>query len=195
MRITSGNARGILLDSPKGNNTRPATDAARQAIFSSIGEFILNAKVLDIFAGTGSYGLEALSRGASSAVFVEMDRRAGLCLKKNAESVLKALRLNGSSVDYNIVMCDCFKIPLRIAQKFDVIFADPPYDMLRNSDTAKKILELLVTMLSTDGIAILEAPAEFEFESIKGDFNLTLIRRLGKQSKGKPSQLILRSRA
>ena len=71
MRITSGFARGISLDAPKGDTTRPATDAARQAIFSSLGEAVVGAQVLDMFAGTGSYGLEAASRGAKSAVFVE----------------------------------------------------------------------------------------------------------------------------
>ena len=64
MRITAGYARGILLNSPKGETTRPATDAARLAIFSSLGDLVENACVLDIFAGTGSYGLEAASRGA-----------------------------------------------------------------------------------------------------------------------------------
>ena len=92
MRITSGNARGIWLNSPKGDSTRPATDAARQAIFSSIGDAIIGSRVLDIFAGTGAYGLEAASRGASEILFVESDKKALDALKSNVYAVERALR-------------------------------------------------------------------------------------------------------
>ena len=91
MRITSGFARGILLDSPRGKSTRPATDAARQAIFSSLGGIVEGASVIDLFAGTGSYGLEAASRGAASVLFFENDRNALGALRANLERVKKAV--------------------------------------------------------------------------------------------------------
>ena len=85
MRITSGLARGILLDVPRTDAVRPATDAARQAIFSSLGSAVEGASVLDLFAGTGSYGLEAASRGAAAATFAETDRLALAALRRNIE--------------------------------------------------------------------------------------------------------------
>ncbi len=195
MRITSGNARGIVLDSPRGRLTRPATDFARQAIFSSLGDFVCGTSVLDIFAGTGAYGLEALSRGAREAVFVERDRQALTSLKRNADSVLNAIRAAGNEAKIKILPIDSFALPLRFNNelKFDLIFADPPYEMLRNFDTAIKILNLIGNFLSSEGIAVLEAPSEFELFSGKGvlNFELTQIRRLGKKSKGKPTQLLI----
>ena len=103
MRITSGNARGIWLNSPKGDSTRPATDAARQAIFSSIGDAIIGSRVLDIFAGTGAYGLEAASRGASEILFVESDKKALDALKSNVsqkkkDAVSRAIQTANSQI-------------------------------------------------------------------------------------------------
>ena len=76
MRITGGRAGGIPLKAPKGNHTRPATDRLRESVFSSLGASIEGCKVADLFAGTGSYGLEALSRGAASSTFFESDHAA-----------------------------------------------------------------------------------------------------------------------
>ena len=79
MRITGGKARGIPLASPKGDATRPATDQLREAVFSSLGARIEGAQVADLFAGTGAYGLEAMSRGAIGGIFVEAFERAWAC--------------------------------------------------------------------------------------------------------------------
>jgi len=95
VRITGGKARGIPLAVPRGDAVRPATDALRQALFSSIGARVEGARFLDLFAGSGAYGLEALSRGAASGLFVERDRRTVTCLEKNLAAVSKSLGQRG----------------------------------------------------------------------------------------------------
>lgn len=195
MRITSGIARGIALDSPKGDTTRPATDAARQAIFSSLGETVQGATILDMFAGTGAYGLEAASRGATRVVFAEIDRRAFACLKKNATNVLGALRANGAFATLETLSTDCMRLPKILENaKFDIVFADPPYRMLLAPDTLGRILETFSAFADEDTLFVLEAPADFEppAETSDGKFALDIVKRLGKKSKGKPSQLIFK---
>lgn len=183
MRISSGKARGISLKVPRGDATRPATDAARLAIFSSLGDFVEGANVLDIFAGTGSYGLEALSRGAKSATFIETDRHALDSLRSNIESVKKAL----GALDANVLPKDFFKCEANANSLPDLIFADPPYDMLHSRGA--EIFAALSRFCSPDGIVIVEAPADFDMPE---GASFELIKRLGKKSKGKPSQLMLR---
>ena len=168
MRITAGYARGILLNSPKGDATRPATDAARLAVFSSLGDFVENAKVLDIFAGTGAYGLEAASRGASKITLVENGSQAFKVLKTNVAAITKL-----------------------VDAKISAIFADPPYALFNNTDFEQKLASLLKTHAAIDTLIVLEAPAEYE---LKQDIfqNFEILKRLGKKSKGKPSQIILK---
>ena len=91
MRISGGGARGIPLRVPKGDAVRPATDALRQAIFSSLAQRVPGARFLDLFAGSGAYGLEALSRGAVGGVFVENNFQALGCLRQNVAAVCKSL--------------------------------------------------------------------------------------------------------
>ena len=195
MRITSGIARGIALDSPRGDTTRPATDAARQAIFSSLGETVQGASILDMFAGTGAYGLEAASRGAARVVFAEIDRRALACLKKNAANVLGALRANGAFATLETLSTDCMRLPKIFENaKFDIVFADPPYRMLLAEDSLGRVLETFAAFAGEDTLFVLEAPADFEppAETSDGKFALDILKRLGKKSKGKPSQLIFK---
>ena len=139
MRITSGLARGILLDVPRTDAVRPATDAARQAIFSSLGSAVEGASVLDLFAGTGSYGLEAASRGAAAATFAETDRLALAALRRNIERVKKAAAGAGADFSARIVPCDCVKsASLFESARYDIVFADPPYAMLCDPKTSVK---------------------------------------------------------
>ncbi len=186
MRITSGKARGISLKSPAGDATRPATDAARQAIFSSLADFIEGAKVVDLFAGTGSYGLEAVSRGASSVNFFESNRRALICLKENIENVKKCLGTLSANVNFKDVFT--YK-PSESETGADLIFADPPYEYFKQKPEA--IFEVLKKFSKPESLIILEAPADFEFSENSG---FELIKRLGKSGKGKPSQLILKQK-
>jgi 16S rRNA (guanine966-N2)-methyltransferase len=119
MRVIAGIAGGHPLYLPK-TDLRPTMDVVKGAIFSSLGEAIVGARVLDLFAGSGALGIEALSRGAASVIFVESDRRAVATIERNLEKT----KLSG-----DIRTLDVFHYLDRLAQpgSFDVILADPPY--------------------------------------------------------------------
>ncbi|MCP4678249.1 MAG: 16S rRNA (guanine(966)-N(2))-methyltransferase RsmD [Deltaproteobacteria bacterium] len=123
MRIVAGQARGRKLIVPKGREVRPTADRVREALFSMLGSRISNARVLDLFAGTGALGLEALSRGAASAVFVEKSKSVRMILKKNITNL-------GFESKAGVIPGDA-RSTLRVlkndAVKFDVVFLDPPY--------------------------------------------------------------------
>src|SRR3954466_4166381 len=91
MRISGGIAKGITLAVPRGDRVRPATDGLRQAVFSSLGDRVVAARFLDLFAGSGAYGLEALSRGAAGGSFVELNARAAACVRQNIAAVCKSM--------------------------------------------------------------------------------------------------------
>lgn len=121
MRIITGKARGARLKSPKGLMTRPTSDRIKESLFSILGSRVVGRRVLDLFAGTGSLGLEALSRGAASAVFV--DYATGNVLRENAEHT----RLSETA---RILRGDVFSSLSRLAAEgatFDFVFCDPPY--------------------------------------------------------------------
>lgn len=121
MRIISGKAGGIPIKVPKAE-TRPTTDRVRQALFSMLGEAVVGARVLDLFAGSGALGLEALSRGAESALFV--DHQPAACKVMN-ENIAKS-RLAGAKVQQGEVARALESLARQGAQ-FDLVFADPPY--------------------------------------------------------------------
>lgn len=135
MRISAGEHRGRRLRSPRGTRTRPTSERLRQALFNALGARIQGARVLDLFAGTGAVGLEALSRGASTATFVEADRRAVASLRRN----LLTLNLGGRA---RIVAADVLPTLARFRsarETFDCIFLDPPYA----GDLAARCMETL----------------------------------------------------
>lgn len=119
MRIIGGEAGGRRLKSPDSKGTRPATDRVREAVFSSIGSWVIDSVVGDLYAGSGSFGLEALSRGASSAVFVENGRKALQALRQNVETV----GLGGTIVESTVQ--DYLD---RGNHRFHLVFMDPPWD-------------------------------------------------------------------
>jgi 16S rRNA (guanine966-N2)-methyltransferase len=127
MRITGGAARGIGLKVPKGDATRPATDKLRLAVFSSLGDIVAGARFADLFAGSGAYGLEAWSRGASGGVFVEKDRRTAGLLAENIAAVAKSARADAASL--RVVTADVTSLWIRPGEAgaHDLIFIDPPY--------------------------------------------------------------------
>jgi 16S rRNA (guanine966-N2)-methyltransferase len=144
MRISGGDARGIKLKVPKG--IRPASERVRQAIFSSLAAHVLDARVLDLFAGSGAYGLDALSRGATSAVFVDSD--------------IDACRANvgaaGFTAHATIRRSDVARYLSRTAAAdgpFDLIFADPPYD---RGGPDRGVLDALAGVLADDGKVVWE---------------------------------------
>jgi 16S rRNA (guanine966-N2)-methyltransferase len=151
MKVMSGSARGTILNVPR-SELRPTMDMVKGAIFSSLQDLIPGARVLDLFAGTGSLGIEALSRGADEVVFVESDRRACDSIRKNLEKT----RLEG-----HIHQGDVFSYLDRLATpaSFDLIIADPPY--AKNEEERDFTPELLTNQglrnaLKSGGIFVLE---------------------------------------
>ena len=119
MRVVAGAFKGRRLHAPKGTRTRPTADRVREAVFSILGD-IHGARVLDLFAGSGALGIEALSRGASHAVFVERDRRAVAVIRRNLEGLgVHAAVVEGDALTF---------VSQRSKGAYDLVFADPPYD-------------------------------------------------------------------
>lgn len=154
MRIISGTAGGIPLKVPAAV-TRPTADRVREALFSMLGDVVENARVLDVFAGSGALGLECLSRGASAAIFVEQNSGACAVIEDN----LKRSRLAGGK----LVRGDALATVRRLAQtgdRFDLIFADPPYAKKPGDvDAGLKLLEspALRELLGESGVFVLES--------------------------------------
>ncbi len=144
MRVIAGLAKGRRLIGPPGQATRPMTDRAKEGIFSAIAADIPGAEVLDLFAGSGSLGLEALSRGARSVIFVERDRAAVAALRTNVERV----DLGGS-----VVAGDVERFLTGSPGGIDVAFVDPPYPMLAEAVT--EVLEALVDCLNEGALVVL----------------------------------------
>ncbi len=151
MRVIAGSAGGVPLAVPK-KGVRPTMDRVKAAIFSSLGEAVIGAKILDLFAGTGALGIEALSRGAASAIFVEEDRQSVAAIEKN----LAKTKLKGGVRQENV-----FDFVQRAAgkEKFDIVFADPPYEKTKSGERfTEKLLanDVLPRLLEPDGIFVLE---------------------------------------
>ncbi|NIV37250.1 MAG: 16S rRNA (guanine(966)-N(2))-methyltransferase RsmD, partial [Anaerolineae bacterium] len=119
MRVISGSAKGVQLQAVPGSGTRPITDRVKEAVFNILGDTIVNSQVLDLFAGTGSVGIEALSRGAKQAVFVEKHPKALATIRTN-------LRRTALGADARVVRADVFKFLVRTPQPFDLIYVAPP---------------------------------------------------------------------
>ena len=148
MRVITGSARGRKLKTPENYDIRPTTDNVKESVFNIIQFDIEGRRVLDLFAGTGQLGIECLSRGASSALFVDQSREAVKIVKDN----LKACGLTGT-----VVQADAMSF-LRTCGKFDIIFVDPPYD----SDLYESVLNTVnsIDILSDGGIIICESRRE-----------------------------------
>ncbi|MDR0353948.1 MAG: RsmD family RNA methyltransferase, partial [Opitutaceae bacterium] len=193
MRITGGNARGIPLAVPKGDAVRPATDGMRQAVFSSIASRVPGAWFLDLCAGSGAYGLEAVSRGAAGGVFVEKNAKAAACLRRNIAAVAQSAAA-GSSGSAGIPARDtaphAIAARLAIAQTDaltwtpapgapppDLIFIDPPYEII--PEFAPRIFAKLAALLAPhpDPVILFELPGELTLTAPAG---WECVKRLGK---------------
>ena len=140
MRISGGQARGVTLTVPKGDAVRPATDGLRQAVFSSLAARVPGAIFLDLFAGSGAYGLEALSRGAKSGTFVEKNAKAATCLKQNIVAVCKSLKREEHGL--KVLQGDVLEWTLSAVETPpDLVFIDPPYEIIE--DIAPKVFARL----------------------------------------------------
>ncbi len=151
MRVIAGSAGGLQLSVPK-HGVRPTMDRVKAAIFSSLGESVIGARVLDLFAGSGALGIEALSRGAASVVFVDEDRQSIVAIEKNLVKTKLQSRVRAQ---------DAFEFLKRwpVAEKFDIVFADPPYEKSKAGEAfTEKLLtnEDLAQLIGPDGVFVLE---------------------------------------
>jgi 16S rRNA (guanine966-N2)-methyltransferase len=149
MRIISGSARGIPLRIPS-HDVRPTMEMVRGAIFSALGDRVAGAKVLDLFSGSGAFGIEALSRGAATATFVDDHPKAIAAIKANLEK---------TRLEATVVRSDVFRFLERTDQIFDLIFADPPYSKRpKDPDLAAELITspALKKHLAAGSLLILE---------------------------------------
>ena len=149
VRIISGSARGRAIVAPPGEKTRPTQDYVRESLFNIIRWDLEDARVLDLFAGTGQLGIEALSRGAKSAVFVDQREDACKLIKEN-------LRRTKLEQDAKVVRMDYLDYLKRTKEKFDIIFLDPPYAEVFLENALKCITE--IDILQSGGIIVAERP-------------------------------------
>lgn len=184
MRITGGRARGIPLRLPKGDTVRPATDAMRQAVFSCLAARVDGARFLDLFAGSGAYGLEALSRGATSGIFVEKDGRTADFIRQNITAVCKSLGCETTGLQ--VVTADA--TTLLPGDAPDLVFIDPPYEII--PEVAPRLFARLDGWLAKKPgvLVVFEMPGEMELSPT----GWTCVRRLGKGAR-QPTVGIFRS--
>jgi 16S rRNA (guanine966-N2)-methyltransferase len=150
MRIIAGSRKGHTIHAPKGQDTRPTSDRVRENVFNILGP-IDGAAVLDLYAGSGALGLEALSRGAARAVFVETDGDAVRAIERN----LDKLRLKAT-----VLHRDAVAVLATERTKYDLVFVDPPYDMY--PDLEPQLARYLPGVLGDDGVLVLETDARTE---------------------------------
>lgn len=149
MRVITGKARGVSLKTPEGLLTRPTAERVKEALFSAIQFDLPNARVLDLFAGTGQLGIEALSRGAREAVFVDARREACGLVREN-------LRRTGLDKQAQVVQSDYLAYLNRREKPFDIVFLDPPYGEVFLETALKVISE--IDILANSGIIVTERP-------------------------------------
>jgi 16S rRNA (guanine966-N2)-methyltransferase len=150
VRIVAGAYRGRRIDAPRGRSTRPTSDRVREALFSILGAAAVDgARVLDLFAGSGALGIEALSRGAAHAVFVDSDARAAAAVEANLETL---------GIDAHVHRREAFSWLESAAggeEAFDLVFADPPYSSARR--TAGRLSQLLPPLLHDNSLTVTES--------------------------------------
>ena len=149
MRVITGKARGVALKTPDGLHTRPTSDRVKEALFSIIQFDLPGARILDLFGGTGQLGIEALSRDAVSAVFVDEREDACKLIKEN----LRRTKLEGNA---RVVRSDYMAFLNSCREKFDIIFLDPPYAEVFLENSLKRITE--IDILQSGGIIVSERP-------------------------------------
>ena len=149
MSVITGKARGIQLKTPEGMQTRPTADRVKEALFSIIHFDVPGARVLDLFGGTGQLGIEALSRGAESAVFVDAREESCRLIREN----LKRTKLEK---DAKVIRSDYLDYLNRCREQYNIILLDPPYAEVFLENALKRITE--IDILQSDGIIVAERP-------------------------------------
>ncbi len=169
MRVITGLARGRKLESPLGDDVRPTTDSVKESVFSIIQFYVEGGIFLDAFAGTGQMGIEALSRGAKKAYFLDSSKKSMQVIKKN-------ISLCGLSEGAVTLTTDSISFMERTDERFDIVFLDPPY----MTGLLEKALETSVVITKPSGIIICEHPKEEKLPEKVGEFSLKKSYRYGK---------------
>lgn len=161
MRIIGGSARGKKLIPPRDRSIRPPLDRIRESIFSVLGQGVFGARVLDLFAGTGSFGLEALSRGARHATFVDRSVEAARIIERNAENL-------GFTSQARVLCADAFGVPGPESDSgaFGLIFLDPPFPLFQTMEDAERVVSRVTDLLrgaetTAASTVILRYPSEY----------------------------------
>jgi 16S rRNA (guanine966-N2)-methyltransferase len=187
MRISGGGARGVTLLVPKVDVVRPATDGLRQAVFSCLAAHVAGVRFADLFAGTGAYGLEALSRGAAGGEWVEQNARAVACLRKNLTAVCKSLRRDERDLAVHTMDALSWQPGGMTGGLPDLVFIDPPYEL--SEEVAPKLFARLTTALAAKpgALIIFELPGEITLNPP----DWVCLKRLGKGARA-PTAAIFR---
>lgn len=171
MRVISGKVRGLKLECPQGIETRPTLDRVKEAIFSMLLPYTVDSSVLDLYAGSGALGIEALSRGASNSVFIDNSEVACNCIKHNLS--------NAKFESQSIVLKTSAENFLKSTdQKFDIIFLDPPYSKNMYSDILRLIRDYKV--LLDDGIILVEWDYEIGLANDLSNFVVVKEKKYGR---------------
>lgn len=161
MRVITGRARGTKLIGPKGLETRPTTDRIKESLFNMINQDLYDISFLDIFSGSGSIGIEALSRGAKDATFIENSKVTYKCLQEN----INKTRFNNQSTILNMGVEQALNQLGNNSSKYDVIFMDPPYNLDIINDTLIQIKKN--DLLKSGGYIIVEGPTGYKINDTK----------------------------
>ena len=169
MRVITGTARGRKLMTPEGLDTRPTTDKVKEAVCSSLQFDFPGAAVLDLFAGSGQMGIEALSRGAAHAVFTDSDKRALSCIRQNVRNC-------GFSEIAEVLQSDAMSYLQRTGSRFDIAFLDPPY----RKEILQQILPVLAEKMHKNGVIVCEHEPECNLPQTILEFHLQKQKKYGK---------------
>lgn len=173
MRIITGRFKGLRLPSPRKQGVRPTTDRVREALFSTLGHEVKGSRVLDLFAGTGAFGFEALSRGAAFVVFVDDDRQITHTLIETCDAlqVVDQVKVMSTSADQAV------KMLADSEERFSIVFLDPPY----GTEWVRKVIEspVLEQLFAPDGLLIIEREEKAPELAIPARFTKEFARRYG----------------
>ena len=169
MRVITGTARGRKLRTLEGNDVRPTTDRVKEAIFSIVQFEVQGAQVLDLFAGSGQMGIEALSRGANLAVFVDQSKQSLEVVRDNLKTTGLASNSRVVTMDYKSYLAGC-------RDQFDIAFLDPPY----NQGILTEAIPLVAAHMAPGGIILCEHQKGEEVPETAVDFKLCMQYNYGK---------------
>ncbi|SDM72289.1 16S rRNA (guanine(966)-N(2))-methyltransferase RsmD [Acetanaerobacterium elongatum] len=168
MRVITGKARGMKLAAPEGQDTRPTSDKVKEAMFSIIQFEVEQASVLDLYAGTGQLGIEALSRGAAFCVFIDQSRISNDVIKAN-------LAKTGLNKQSRVAAMDAVSYLQNCKEQFDIILMDPPYAM----EGLEQVLSLASARLKSTGVLVCETAKKVQTPETLGEFTQKRVYQYG----------------